>query len=179
VPPALERWGRLSTRVLFFERDGSAFRAPAQYARNALATATTHDMIPLAGYRMARDVDEREEAGALTPEEAAREREQRSRDAEDLTAALRTHALSVAPREHYDDVTLREAVHAFVCSTPSVLAGISLDDLAGEVDPVNIPGLSAEVYPCWSRKMRLTLAEMEQSDEVRRLLSCMERTRHA
>jgi 4-alpha-glucanotransferase len=60
-----------------------------------------------------------------------------------------------------------------------VLAGISLDDLAGEVDPVNIPGLSAEVYPCWSRKMRLTLAEMEQSDEVRRLLSCMERTRHA
>ncbi len=52
------------------------------------------------------------------------------------------------------------AVHRFLCSTPAILVGISLDDLAGETEPVNLPGVSAEHFESWTRRMRTPLPEL-------------------
>jgi 4-alpha-glucanotransferase len=67
---------------------------------------------------------------------------------------------------------LRAAVHAFVCRTPSRLVGLSLDDLAGEVEQVNVPGVGPEKLPCWTRKMRESLETIMQSSDVQTALRC-------
>jgi (1->4)-alpha-D-glucan 1-alpha-D-glucosylmutase len=63
-------------------------------------------------------------------------------------------------------------VHAFVCRTPSRLAGLSLDDLAGEVEQVNVPGVGPDTFPCWTRKMRDSLETIMQSSDAHIALRC-------
>jgi 4-alpha-glucanotransferase len=51
-------------------------------------------------------------------------------------------------------------VNEFLCDTPSALVAISLDDLGDETEPVNVPGVGPDKYPCWGRKMRRTIPEI-------------------
>jgi hypothetical protein len=36
----------------------------------------------------------------------------------------------------------------------------SLDDLGDETEPINVPGVGTDKYPCWSRKMHRTIPEI-------------------
>jgi 4-alpha-glucanotransferase len=69
-------------------------------------------------------------------------------------------------------------VHAFLCRTPARLVGVSLDDLAGEVQPVNVPGVGPDKYSSWTRKMRETLETFTVSDDTATSLRCDGRARH-
>jgi 4-alpha-glucanotransferase len=178
VPPALEKWGILSSKVLYFERNSrGAFKPAERYPRLALATANTHDMPTIAGFWAGRDIDVRAEVGLIAnDEDAERARDERETDRGALLQRLR--AEKIIPRGHTPatPAELRGAVHAFLCRTPSQLVGLSLDDLAGEVEPVNVPGVGPDKYPSWTRKMRLDLATITSSDDVRAALRC-KRTR--
>ncbi len=67
----LHRFGILSYRLLYFEHDHDGrFRPPQDYPRDALVSATTHDLPTLAGFWLGRDIDARREAGLL-PDDAA------------------------------------------------------------------------------------------------------------
>jgi 4-alpha-glucanotransferase len=57
-------------------------------------------------------------------------------------------------------------VSAFLCRTPAALAALSLDDLAGEREPVNIPGVPLETFPSWSRRMQRPLEEIAADPEI-------------
>ena len=56
------------------------------------------------------------------------------------------------------------AAHAFLASTPSMLALLQVDDLSGEREPVNLPATSTE-HPNWRRRQALTLEELAASPE--------------
>jgi 4-alpha-glucanotransferase len=58
-----------------------------------------------------------------------------------------------------------------LCRTPSVLVGLALDDLAGETEPVNVPGVPLELFPSWSRKMRNTLEIIAARPETARTIA--------
>jgi 4-alpha-glucanotransferase len=154
VSPALEHWGVLSSKVMFFEReDGVGFKPASSYTALALATADTHDMAPIAGFWSARDIEIRARVGLIAPDEVEQAVVWRAQERGALVERLVLEgALSaesdLAPAE------LRAAVHTMMCQTPSVLVGLSLDDLAGEIEPVNVPGVGQEQFESWTRKMR-------------------------
>lgn len=177
VPPALRKWGILSSKVLTFERRDGGFVPATRYPAMALATANTHDMAPLAGFWRGRDIELRERVGLLrTREEVNQERRQRELDKQALIRLLRMHWPHDFEVEQFPRM-LTGAVHEFLCSTPSVLVGLSLDDLIGEVDPVNVPGVAPDEYPSWRRRNRMTLEEMSWSFEVDDAIRCAERRR--
>ncbi|MBU0717851.1 MAG: 4-alpha-glucanotransferase, partial [Planctomycetes bacterium] len=58
----------------------------------------------------------------------------------------------------------------FLARTPCPLLGISLDDLAGETDPVNLPGVRLSQYPSWSRRMGKDVESILADEAVLSLL---------
>jgi 4-alpha-glucanotransferase len=177
VPAALKKWGVLSSKVLLFERDKRGFKPASRYPSLALATVDTHDMPPLAGWWKERDIELRASVGLLPT--AADVRRAKAERASEKKALLRT--LRLSPPPPYDQGlftrTLTGAVHEFLCSSPADLIGLSLDDLTGEIDPVNVPGVGPDEYPSWRRRTRMTMEEVSWSFEVDDALRCKTRRR--
>lgn len=176
LPPLLERFGVLSSRVLLFERDRGGFRAARRYPRRALATAGTHDLPPLAAWWDGDDLALRAELGLLPPRGLARAREERAAERRALVWRLRAEGTLRGASEP-SFAALRAAVHGFLCRTPSALAGLSLDDLAGERVPVNVPGVPQSQHPSWTRRMQRSLGEIARDGDVERELAAACRSR--
>ncbi len=168
VRPALAKWGVLTSKVLYFEREWhGGFRSADQYPPLALATANTHDMPTLAGFWAARDVALRREVGQLaTDDDEAKALEERDRDRGHLLRLLEAEQILPQGSVPQSSAELRAAVHGFLWSTPAQLVGLSLDDLAGEVEPVNIPGVGPDRFASWTRKMRADLETITTSEDV-------------
>jgi 4-alpha-glucanotransferase len=173
VGPALARFGVLSSRVLLFEREhGRRFKPSARWSRRALATANTHDLPTLAAFWSGSDLELRAHLGLLGGRGAlARARAQRAEERRLLLARL--VAEGCLPRRAGEPAhpELCAAVHAFLCRTPAPLVGVSLDDLAGEEEPVNVPGLGQDAYPSWTRRMALSVERLADDPGVRRALA--------
>lgn len=138
--------GVLGTSVLWFEKDGDGQPLrPEAYRRLSLATVTTHDLPPTAGYLAEEHVDLRERLGLLSdpvPKVRLEARTERER----MLARLREVGLldGAVPTER----EIVEALHAYVVRTPAVLVGVSLADAVGERRAQNQPGTDRE-YPNW------------------------------
>jgi 4-alpha-glucanotransferase len=172
LPAVLARRRILSSRVLLFERSRrGGFRAARRYSRRALATANTHDLPTLAGWWWGRDLELERELGIL-PDDAALETARRRREAERralLRRLARDGALCDAGAPEGPGA-LAAAVHRFLCATPAPLVGLSLDDLAGELEPVNLPGVAPERHPSWTRRMALAFERFESDPGFARAL---------
>ena len=173
VPPALATWGVLSSKVLYFERgDSGSFMPADRYAVEALATANTHDMATLAGFWEGMDVQLRADVGLIKPADVRAARAERMRDKRELLRLLsRARVLErrVDPDAEDPEISvaeLRGAVHDFLALTPSVLVGVALDDVAGETDPVNVPGVGQEQHPSWTRRMTKSLRRLRDDPET-------------
>ena len=179
----LARWSILSTRVLYFERrrDGG-FRPSRSYPRRALVCANTHDLVPLAGFWRGDDLSLRSRLGLLNGRRLEAAQEGRECERRALLRRLRREGVLAAGQGLPEDAELRAAVHAFLARTPAALAGVSLDDLAGESTPVNMPGVSLARYPSWSRRMRLSVESLRADLAAARALdglpSSSRRTNH-
>jgi 4-alpha-glucanotransferase len=179
VPPALHRRGILSSRVFYFEHEDGRFRAASDYEPASLATANTHDMAPLAGFWSGRDIELRRQAGELENDEAV-ERARAAREEVKRAMLERLAADGVLRNaEPASGAELRGAVHDFLCRTPAAMVGLNLDDLVGEAEPVNLPGVPSDRYPSWTRKLALPVESLATDPDVRAALRCRERTRPA
>ena len=137
--------GILGTSVLWFEKDHTGNPlAPEHYRRLALATVTTHDLPPTAGYLDGEHVALRARLGLLPKpvEEVAAEADD---ERERMVAALRGRGLL---GEQPSEREIVEALHRWVLETPAVLIGVALTDAVGERRAQNQPGTDRE-YPNW------------------------------
>jgi len=173
VPGVLASWGILSSRVLYFERDDwTGFHPSKAYSSRALVTANTHDLPPLAGYWTDRDLVLRRGVAQISSDEelaAARARRETERAAL-LHRLAEEGCLSGEPGQA-GPTERCAAVNAFLCRTPAPLVGVSLDDLAGETEPVNLPGVPVEQYPSWSRRMQRRIDEIASSPDTQYVLA--------
>ena len=159
---ALAARGLLSYRVLQFERhwqgDGS-FKHPNDYPPQALATAVTHDMPTIAEYWSGADIARRAALG-LFPEAHLHAAEAAQREPEKQGLLNLLAALGLAPGDRDDVAAVTHALHAAVGQTRAMLAVVQFDDIAGEAEPINIPGTYRE-YPNWRRKVGLAIDDLE------------------
>ncbi len=165
----LERYSVLSSRVLIFEREGEGrFRGSTRYSKRALVTANTHDLPSISAWWTGADLELRRSLGLIDSDaEMDEARSERASARLALVARLKREGVLDADDEargdSLDPDTICVAVHAFLARTPSPLLGIALDDLAGESEPVNVPGVPLADYPAWSRRMHATLEAIAAS----------------
>lgn len=137
--------GILGTSVLWFERtEGNQPLPPEHYRRLVLATVTTHDLPPTAGYLAEEHVDLRDRLGLLT-EPVAEVRLEAQIERERMLEALRQRFL--LPEDPTERQVV-EALHRYIVRAPSILLGVSLADAVGERRAQNQPGTDTE-YPNW------------------------------
>ncbi|AXH95922.1 4-alpha-glucanotransferase [Ornithinimicrobium avium] len=139
--------GVMGTSILWFERDwdgDGGLLDPEQWRELCLATVTTHDLPPTAGYLEGVHVELRHRLGLL---ERSLEEEQAedARSREEVLADLRRRGLL---REGGGVPQQVEALHSFLTRTPARLVGVSVSDLAGDKRVINQPGTDEE-YPNW------------------------------
>ncbi|MGN8113099.1 glycogen debranching protein GlgX [Labrys sp. 22185] len=151
-----------SYRVLFFERDGGVFRRPDLYPAASLACVATHDLPTLRGWWSGADIALERTLGRPVAEDAEAVR------AEDRQALLQ----AVGSEESALTPALVGAIHGFLASASSGLVAAQVEDLAGEVDPVNLPGTDRE-YPNWRRRLDLDVHAMLETDEAKAVFEAM------
>ncbi|HEX3915371.1 MAG TPA: 4-alpha-glucanotransferase [Steroidobacteraceae bacterium] len=160
---AMPEFGLYHYKVLLFEKTAGRFRRPEEFARRALATATTHDMPTLRSYWEARDIELRRRLNLYpTAQVEADVIRERDHDREQLLTALRSEGLSPArpgaPLDPYS-AELGHALHLYLARSRTALVALQIEDLLGMVDPVNVPGTSGE-YPNWRRKLNADIEDM-------------------
>ncbi len=141
--------------VFYFERmhDGR-FKPPSEYRRKTVATVSTHDLTPLAGYWEKRDVSLRQSLGIYNEDEARGQEAQRDADRARVLEALAQAGIPVPEDTNAAEATpaLCRAVHAFLASSSAQIFLAKLDDLLGEREQLNMPGTTFEA-PNWRRKL--------------------------
>ena len=128
---------------------------PGEHKPDLIAGANTHDMPTFAGYLAARDIDLRRALGLLDKSAAAYDDRLRKATVERLKETLGTK----------DEAELFDALMDRLCRSPAPVVMLALEDLWGEREPQNIPGVS-EGYPCWRRPMHTSLEELVASDSI-------------
>ena len=175
----LRERGMLGTSILWFEHDDSGPLPPEQYRDLCLATVTTHDLPPTAGFLQLEHLAIRERLGLLTRSvEEERAVEQEAIDA--VLTMLRDRGLLQLPADGSEPGLQEtvEALHAFLLRTPSRLLGVAVPDLVGDRRAVNQPGTETE-YPNWrvpvtgAAGQPLTLTDVMESPRALSLAAVM------
>jgi 4-alpha-glucanotransferase len=119
---------------------------PERYRPATMALLTTHDLPPTAAVVSAAHVAERGHHGLLGEDAAPALAAARS-DRQRMARFLVEQGI-LSPRKADDDDAMVEALHVYLLTTRSVLAGVSLGDLVGAMASQNLPGTFRE-YPNW------------------------------
>ncbi|MGQ0485084.1 MAG: glycogen debranching protein GlgX [Hyphomicrobiales bacterium] len=154
----------LSYRVLWFERDGIEFKPPTTYPRLALACLASHDLPTFMGWRLGRDIEIGAGLGHLTEAAAAERRTIRRQEIEALERATGAQDGAAA------------ATHAFLARSPSVMMSIQAGDLAGEIEPLNVPGTDTE-RPNWRRRLSRPVEKLMEEPMAQSILAAVKRER--
>jgi 4-alpha-glucanotransferase len=140
-------WGLWSYQVMMFERSRQGEFLPADhYREDALVTFATHDLPTFKGWRNGDDLAVRRALG-LKSGETRRQRQI------SLTALRRALRMSASEQTEFPDAV------RFLADTPSRLLMVSMEDLLGVADQVNVPG-TIDNHPNWRRRLPLGLEDM-------------------
>ncbi|MCB1486142.1 MAG: 4-alpha-glucanotransferase, partial [Bauldia sp.] len=158
-----------SYKVLFFEKEGDFFLAPEDYPREAMACITIHDLHTLAGWWQARDQVVLDAAGVLQAHNLGDLFESRAHERRRLLGMLYDRGLlpeAMIPVMHAEaeatpelPVEVAVAVYRMVARSPCRLIVVAAEDLAGQIEQVNVPG-TIDQHPNWKRRLPVPIEEL-------------------
>ena len=173
VRTVLAEHGLLGCTVEWFARvddspnAGDPYADPADYRKYALASVTTHDLPPTAGYLQFEHVKLREELNLLTgPVEefqASATAERQAMLDRLVESELITPEIAADVDDHIQEIV--EAMHKMLLRSPSVLLQAALVDGVGETRSQNQPGTSSE-YCNWRVPLAGPDHKVVHTDEV-------------
>lgn len=156
VSRILAEHGVLGTTVEWFSRvdnsptAGDPYAKPDTYREYSLASVTTHDLPPTAGYLQYEHVKMREQlhllSGSVEEFQEAAEAEQRAMLDLLVDGGWLDKAAADDVPAHIQEIV--EAMHAMLKDAPSLLLQAALVDGVGETRTQNQPGTSDQ-YPNW------------------------------
>jgi (1->4)-alpha-D-glucan 1-alpha-D-glucosylmutase len=150
--------GILGYRVLYFERSSEGdFLPPDAYDAETMAVIDTHDLATFRGWWRGEDISERLQYGVIDADRSEHAIAERSDDRRRLIGLLRQQGL--VESDDLPDEAPTEAVVRLLARCRSMLVGLSLDDVLGEIGQQNVPGVT-EGPPNWRRRLPLTVAEL-------------------
>lgn len=169
IREALTRYGMLSYRLFYFERnwDEGTFLPPESYPALALAAISTHDLPTLSGYLAGRDIEVKTDLG-IYPDETARGRdlEERARVRQAMIGAVIKHLPDGFDMAHPQmQQALCRAIYAHLDSTPCLMVSVSIEDILGVIEQQNMPG-TVDEHPNWQRKIPMDIEELGRSDDM-------------
>ena len=74
--------------------------------------------------------------------------------------------------------TASAAAHGFVARTPSRVMLIQADDLAGETEPLNVPGTDTE-RPNWRRRLSVTVDDLTKGPLAKSIIKAVKTERQS
>ena len=173
VRTVLAEHGLLGCMVEWFARvddspnAGDPYADPADYRKYALASVTTHDLPPTAGYLQFEHVRLREQLHLLTgPVEefqASATAERQAMLDRLVESELITPEIAADVDNHIQEIV--EAMHKMLLHSPSVLLQAALVDGVGETRSQNQPGTSSE-YCNWRVPLAGPDHKVVHTDEV-------------
>ncbi|TDF81549.1 4-alpha-glucanotransferase [Pseudomonas sp. H9] len=155
----------LGMRVLQFEQEPPGhFKAILDWPDNALATSSTHDLPPLAGWLQGRDIDWNQRLSLIDEATERHWRNVRHQEREGLRQALHSNY-----GEHADSDQLIDACIRYLGHTRAPLVMVPLEDLLGVDEQPNLPG-TVDSHPNWRRRFAQPAVQLlDDPDAARRL----------
>ncbi len=165
IREAMARHALLGMSVVEFRQpawEGAPLVGPTP---QQLASVDTHDTPTFAAWLRGLDIDRRVAAGLLDPDTAARDREERASQVRNLIAHLRAEG-ALAPRAPTDDpIVVLAALLDHLAESDAPVLLISLDDLAAETNPQNIPGTGVD-RPNWVQRLPFTVGDLVRDERI-------------
>ncbi len=138
--------GILGTSIAWFERDEhNQPLAPEAWREYCLASVTTHDLPPTAGYLASEHIKLQHRLGLLT-EDLDHELADAERERGDWLRVLRERGFLDGDQPSTEDIVL--AMHRYLVATPSRVLCAALTDAVGDRLTQNQPG-TVDEYPNW------------------------------
>jgi 4-alpha-glucanotransferase len=153
-------------RSWVFQFESSAELPLPTPSRRVLASLGTHDLPRFAAHLWGTDIDQEEDAGRLSAEEAAAHRLKRELYRLDLFEAVEASDLTTTEATA---AALRGCLTHLAASEADLLL-VDLEELWGERQPQNRPGTGTEADN-WRRRGARTLAEARADEGIKGLLT--------
>lgn len=173
---ALADAGLMGIRVLWFEREGDAFKSADRWSPHAIATTDTHDLPTVAGWWHANDITWRARlnqlASGVNVEDATAAR---ARERNELASCL--NATQTGTHVDGDDSNPPlDRILQFVGSTPAPLTIVPLEDIFALEEQPNLPD-TIDQHPNWRRRLPAGVETMLDSDAIANRLAILHRAR--
>jgi 4-alpha-glucanotransferase len=173
VNEALSRHNILKMYVVEYELESRDSRVLRSVPATSKASLNTHDMPPFAGFLRGEDIEDRKRIGLLGKKDAEASKQERSETKADLERFFREKGRLKGPAT--EEAILRASLAHLGASRAPVVV-INLEDLWLETRAQNLPGTSGE-QPNWRLKIRHSLEEIKEIDNVTEVLAEVDRIR--